>query len=211
VILALFIPTRQPPDYQALMGQADAIVTNEIGDGREEMRHILSTPAMRALDAIHARLESPAARVLRHVEIRSSYAVLPIFALANAGVAFAPGLLDGRAGLVAAILAGLHLGKPRGLFVASFIAVKAGLAVKPPQYGWAQVAGASCLAGIGFTMSLFIANLTFPVAADYAAAKIAIFVASAASAILGVAMLWWFAARETADRGAVAEAGAGSA
>jgi NhaA family Na+:H+ antiporter len=64
--------------------------------------------------------------MLRHVEIRSSYIVLPIFAFANAGVTITPGLLDGRAGLVIAIVAGLVVGKPLGLFAASYATVKAG-------------------------------------------------------------------------------------
>ena len=145
---------------------------------------MLSRGALRAIDAIYDRLESPAARLLRHVEIRSSYIVLPIFAFANAGVTFAPGLLDGRGGLVVAIAAGLLLGKPIGLLAASWLAVKSGLATKPDEYGWNQVLGAGCLAGIGFTMSLFID-----------AAKIAIFIASAVSAFLGVAILFWAAQR----------------
>jgi NhaA family Na+:H+ antiporter len=191
VLLALFIPTRQPPNFQALMSQADAIVTNETQRGPLEMRHLLSAPSLRAIDAIHDRLESPAARMLRHVEIRSSYIVLPIFAFANAGVTITPGLLDGRAGLVIAIVAGLVVGKPLGLFAASYATVKAGWARKPEAYGWGQVLGAGCLAGIGFTMSLFIAGQSYPVAADFDAAKIAIFIASIIAAILGVATLWW--------------------
>ena len=190
VLLALFIPTRPPPDYQTLMAQADAIVANETARGSEEMRHALSSGAMRAVDAIFDRLESPASRLLRHVEIRSSYVVLPIFAFANAGVTFAPGLLDGRGDLVLAIAAGLLVGKPVGLLVASYAAVKIGVAKKPDAYGWAQVAGAGCLAGIGFTMSLFIASQSFPQAADFDAAKVAIYGASALSAILGIAILW---------------------
>jgi NhaA family Na+:H+ antiporter len=68
--------------------------------------------------------------------------------------------------------------------------VKLGLAVKPRDYSWVQVAGAGCLAGIGFTMSLFIAGQTFPVEADFNAAKLAIFAASLLSALFGVALLW---------------------
>jgi NhaA family Na+:H+ antiporter len=158
VLLALFIPTRPPPNYQALMSQADAVVAEETRRGREEMRHTLSNAALRALESIYDRLESPAARLLRHVEIRSSYIVLPIFAFANAGVTIVPGLLDGRGALVSAIVGGLVAGKPLGLFLACYAAVKAGLATKPDAYDWAQVFGAGCLAGIGFTMSLFIAG-----------------------------------------------------
>ena len=199
VLLALFIPTRPPPNYQALMAQADAIVANET-QRSEEMRHVLSTGAMRAIDAIYDRLESPASRLLRHVEIRSSYVVLPIFAFANAGVTFLPGMLDGRSELVVAITAGLLVGKPMGLLLASFAAVKAGLATKPDAYGWIQVLGAGCLSGIGFTMSLFIAGESFPAPVDFDAAKIAIFTASVVSAILGIAVLWWAATKIPSDQ-----------
>ena len=191
VLLALFIPTRPPPNYQALMAQADAIVATETRRGHEEMRHTLSSAALKAIDGIHYRLESPAARLLRHVEIRSSYVVLPIFAFANAGVTIMPGLLDGRGELVLAIIAGLFVGKPVGLFAVSYAAVKLGLATKPDAYRWSQVVGAGCLAGIGFTMSLFIAGQSYPAPPDFDAAKIAIFIASILSAMLGVALLWW--------------------
>jgi NhaA family Na+:H+ antiporter len=200
VILALFIPTRPPPQLPALMAQADAIITHETRRGPEEMRHVLSVPAMRAIDSIHDRLEAPAARLLRHVELRSSYVVLPVFALANAGVVVDPDLLVGRGGLVAAILAGLMLGKPAGLTLAAFVAVKAGWAVKPTEYSWAQVLGAGFLGGIGFTMSLFIANLTFADAGDFSAAKIAIFAASVGSAAVGVLMLWLLGGRSADSR-----------
>lgn len=101
------------------------------------------------------------------------------------------GVLDGRGGLIAAIVAGLMIGKPVGLMFGSYLAVKAGLATKPAQYGWGQILGAGFLGGIGFTMSLFIANLALPSVADFNAAKIAIFVASGASAAVGMAILWW--------------------
>ena len=190
VILALFIPTRPPPNLRALRAQIDAIFGIEAERRGEEMRYALSTPALRSLDAIHDRLESPAARLLRHVEIRSSYVVLPIFALANAGVVFSAGLLDGRGELVFAILAGLALGKPLGIVLASLAAVKLGVAAKPEAYNWPQVTGAGCLAGIGFTMSLFIAGQAFPITEDFGAAKLAVFGASALAAVLGVAILW---------------------
>jgi NhaA family Na+:H+ antiporter len=191
VLLALFIPTRPPPNFAALMAQSDAIIVNETQRGDVEMRHVLSAGALRAIDAIHDRMESPAARLLRFVELRSSYVVLPIFAFASAGVTFVPGLLDGKGGLVLAISAGLLIGKPLGLFAASCAAVKIGLARKPDSYSWGQVLGAGCLAGIGFTMSLFIAGQSYPVASDFDAAKVAIFGTSIAAAILGVAVLWW--------------------
>jgi Na+:H+ antiporter, NhaA family len=64
------------------------------------------------------------------------------------------------------------------------------IAVKPAAYSWRQLCGAGALAGIGFTMSLFIAGKAFPDPADYAAAKIAIFIASLLAGLLGAAILW---------------------
>jgi Na+:H+ antiporter, NhaA family len=205
VVLALFIPTRPPPNLGALMIQANTIVAAEARHGDAVLRHGPSVPALRALDAIHDRLESPADRLLRHAGARSSYVVLPLFALANAGVAVTTDVLAGHQPLMLAIMVGLVIGKPLGLVAASALAVRLGLAVKPDAYSWRQLAGAGALAGIGFTMSLFIAGQAFPAAADFAAAKIAVFAASVLSSIIGVALLWG-AGRAAADNNAATEA-----
>jgi NhaA family Na+:H+ antiporter len=190
VLLALFIPTRPPPNLNALMAQANAILSAETQRGQEVLRHGPSAPALRALDAIHDRLESPADRMLRAIEPWSSFVVLPVFALANAGVALATGVFAGREGLIGAIALGLVVGKPLGFMVVPALAVWTGIAVKPPNYSWRQLLGAGALAGIGFTMSLFIAGQAMPSADDFAAAKIAVFGASILSAVIGVALLW---------------------
>jgi NhaA family Na+:H+ antiporter len=194
VLLALFIPTRPPADLKTLVAQANTILGAEARRTAEVLHAGPSLPAIRALDAIHDRLESPADRLLRNAGARSSYLVLPVFALANAGVALAPGALAGRGELMLAIAAGLALGKPLGLVATSALAVRLGLAVKPDAYSWRQLLGAGCLAGIGFTMSLFIAGQAFADPGDFAAAKIAVFAASVVSALAGVAVLWRAAA-----------------
>lgn len=190
VMLALFIPTRPPANLNALMTQATTIVEAEARRSGEVLKHGPSVPMLRSLDAIFDRLESPADRMLRHVGPRSSYVVLPLFALANAGVLLAMDVVTGHEPLMLAIVVGLVIGKPVGLVLASAIAVWLGVAVKPKEYSWRQLAGAGALAGIGFTMSLFIAGQAFPVASDFAAAKIAVFSASVLSAVIGVAVLW---------------------
>ena len=200
VLLAAFIPTRPPPDFKTLAMQADTILAAEARHGGEQLRQGASVPALRALDAIHDRLESPADRLLRNVGPRSSYVVLPIFALANAGVAITPDVLRSREPLLLAIMLGLVIGKPLGFMVASALAVRAGLAQKPNAYSWRQLAGAGALAGIGFTMSLFISGQAFPVPGDFAAAKIAVFSASIVSALIGVAVLWNAQSQEIAER-----------
>jgi NhaA family Na+:H+ antiporter len=190
VVLALFIPTRPPPDLKALMVQATTIIEAEAERSAEVLRTGPSDVALNALDAIHDRLESPADRMLRAVAPRSSYLVLPLFALANAGVVLGTGALSGRGPLMLAAAAGLCVGKPLGFILATRLAVRLGWAVKPDEYTWRQLAGAGLLAGIGFTMSLFIAGQAFPDPDDFAAAKIAVFAASMMSAVLGTAVLW---------------------
>jgi NhaA family Na+:H+ antiporter len=190
VILALLIPTRPPPNPQVLMQQADAILTAETRRGQEVMRFGPTEPSLQVLDAIHERLESPADRMLRNAAPKSSYIVLPLFALANAGVVLDMSVLSGHAPLMFGTAAALVIGKPLGFIAATALAVRTGIAVKPGAYSWRQLAGAGALAGIGFTMSLFIASQAFNVAANFAAVKIAIFAGSILSAIIGVAVLW---------------------
>jgi NhaA family Na+:H+ antiporter len=191
VILAIVTPTLPPANLRALMAQAEAILQAETRLAKEAvMRHGPSEPALRALDTIHDRIESPADKLLRSMEPWSSYGVLPVFALANAGVILSLRVFETHGSLMLAIILGLVVGKPVGIVLAAWLAVRFGLAVKPEEYSWRQLCGAGVLAGIGFTMSLFIAGEAFPDPADYAAAKIAIFIASLLAGLLGAAILW---------------------
>ncbi len=191
VIIAVLTPTRPPGNLRALLAQAENIVLEETRrSGEAVLRHGPSEPALRALDTIHGRIESPADKLLRNLEPWSSYFVLPIFALANAGVLLSMDVLHGHWSLVAAIVLGLVVGKPVGIFAAAIAAVRLGFAEKPDTYSWRQLAGAGALAGIGFTMSLFIAGQAFPDPTDFAAAKIAVFCASLIAGLAGVAILW---------------------
>ncbi len=189
VILAVLIPTRPPANMKALMAQASMIMHLEDEHMAEPMRPGPSEPARRALEAIHRRIESPADKLLRSVEPWSSYLVLPIFALANADVALSLGVFEGRGRLITAIVVGLVLGKPVGMISAAWLAVRSGVAEKPDAYSWRQLIGAGALGGIGFTMSIFIAGVAFPDQGDYAAAKIAIFLASLTAGALGAILL----------------------
>ena len=190
VILAVLIPTRPPANLRALLAQAAMVIHEEDVHSGEAMRPGPSEPALRTLDTIHSRLESPADKLLRSVEPWSSYVVLPIFALANAGVAWSTDVFQQNGRLMIAITLGLVVGKSIGIVTAAWLAVRSGIAVKPEAYSWRQLIGAGALGGIGFTMSLFIAGLAFPNTADYAAAKIAIFIASLIAAVLGTIILY---------------------
>jgi NhaA family Na+:H+ antiporter len=190
VILAVLIPTRPPANLNALLAQAATVIHLENSHTGEAMRPGPSEPALRTLDAIHARIESPADKLLRSAEPWSSYVVLPIFALANAGVVWSIDVFEGHGSLISAITLGLVLGKPIGIVLAAWLAVRAGVAEKPEAYSWRQLCGAGALGGIGFTMSLFIAGVAFPGQGEYAAAKIAIFLASLIAGGLGMMVLW---------------------
>jgi NhaA family Na+:H+ antiporter len=190
VILAAVTPTRPPPNLDALLAQAQAVIDAEMRlAGEDVLRTGPSEPALRALDAVHDRIESPASKLLRVVEPWSSYLVLPAFALANAGVVWSADVLVGRGQLVTAIVLGLVAGKFAGIFLGALLAVRLGVGVKPATYTWRQLAGAGALAGIGFTMSLFIAGQAFT-GADFAAVKIAIFLASLLAGVIGALILW---------------------
>jgi NhaA family Na+:H+ antiporter len=199
IVVAMVTPTRAPANLAALLAQAEAVIsTDNRANAHKVLRRGPSEPALHALDAIHDRIESPASRLLRSVEPWSSYAVLPVFAFANAGLELAGGALEGRWALAGAVVAGLVAGKPLGMLAAAWIAVRLGLAAKPEAYGWRQLAGAGALAGIGFTMSLYIADKALADAADFAAAKSGIFAASILATLVGTALLWR-RARASAD------------
>lgn len=191
VIIAVLTPTRPPGNLRALLAQAENILLDETKrSGETVLRHGPSEPSLRALDTIFGRIESPADKLLRTLEPWSSYFVLPIFALANAGVMLSMEVIQGHGPLLAAIILGLVVGKPVGIVTAAMAAVRLGFAEKPDTYSWRQLAGAGALAGIGFTMSLFIAGQAFTNPTDFAAAKIAVFAASLIAGVAGVAILW---------------------
>jgi NhaA family Na+:H+ antiporter len=129
---------------------------------------------------------APLDRLEAHLHVWVAFAVMPLFALANAGVA-----LDARAlghPVQLAVAAGLVLGKPLGIVAACFACVRLGLARLPTGVHWRHVVAGGCLGGIGFTMALFIAGLALE-AELLDAAKVGILSGSALAALLGVALL----------------------
>lgn len=119
-----------------------------------------------------------------------NYAIMPIFALANAGVRIEGFHLEQlfQEPVVLGVVLGLFVGKPLGILLFSFVAVKLRLAQLPRGSNWAQIGAVGCFAGIGFTMALFISNLALSGTAFEGEAKIAILIASLLSSALG---LFW--------------------
>ena len=103
------------------------------------------------------------------------FVIMPIFAFANAGVPFQASYLQHP--IAIAVTAGLVVGKPLGILSFSYVAVRIGLAALPEDLNWGMVLGGGALAGIGFTMALFIAGLALPAGSPLDAAKVGVLVA----------------------------------
>jgi NhaA family Na+:H+ antiporter len=134
---------------------------------------------------------SPARSLEHELGFWVSWLVLPLFGLANAGLRFSELSLRSMASdpVVQGIVLALLVGKPVGVVGATWLGTRARLIGLPAQLTWKLMWGAGALCGIGFTMSLFIASLAFPAGSRLAEARAAVFVASAVSALIGVALL----------------------
>ncbi len=117
----------------------------------------------------------------------SAYLVMPVFAFANAGVALTLGALDTSTALAVGL--GLLAGKPLGITAAAWIACRAGMAALPDGVSWPMLHGTAWIAGIGFTMSLFIAGLAFGESPAFDAAQVGIMAGSALAAAVGAVVL----------------------
>jgi NhaA family Na+:H+ antiporter len=125
----------------------------------------------------------------------TSYLIVPLFALANAGVVFQASSLEapGASAVAVGVGLGLVVGKLMGVSGAAWLAVRANVGTLPDGVGWRHIVGVAGLAGIGYTVSLFIADLAFPSPELVDAAKLGILVASVVAALIGAAILRSFA------------------
>jgi len=144
-----------------------------------------------ALEHLCHNSMSPLQRMEHEMNPWVIFGVMPIFALANAGISL--GAADFLASLgqpvTLGVMFGLLLGKPLGILLFSWAAVRLGLCDLPSATTWTQILGIGVLAGIGFTMSLFITNLAFSQPELVNEAKVGIFLASLLAGILGYLLL----------------------
>jgi len=118
--------------------------------------------------------------------------VVPVFAFFNAGIPLSSAVLATLTSSVSiGIILGLFFGKQIGVFAATWLAGRLGLAQLPHSASWRHLYGVALLAGIGFTMSLFIAGLAFSDPATFRSARLSVVAGSLASALFGAAVLWW--------------------
>ena len=192
VLLGLMTPVRPAPARETPLHVVERVV-GDLGGRERRASSELAQPA-RQLRWAQRELLPPVTRVQLALHPWVAYGVMPLFALANAGVSL--GGIDvthpGASGVLLGVLFGLVLGKPVGILAASWLAVKAGWCRLPEGVSWREVTLIGLLAGIGFTMSIFIAMLAFSDPVLLAAAKLGVLLASATAAVLGLA---WAALR----------------
>jgi NhaA family Na+:H+ antiporter len=196
VLLALTIPARVRVRAQAFMAQCIAVLggvdTEEMQPEEQDLQeNDRQQAAAHTLEAIAERMQSPAQRLEHSLAPWAAYLVLPIFALANAGVSLSGdigSMLGTRLSL--GIIVGLVFGKSIGITLFTWLAVKLRIAELPTRVEWPQLFSATWLAGVGFTMSLFIAGSAFEVGPLLDTAKLSILVASVLAGSIGfVAMV----------------------
>ena len=203
VLVALTIPATRRIDeveFSERVGSLLARFRTELSPGQE-----VPTPdqaaAVHSIESACEGVETPLVRLEHGLHGFVAFFVVPVFALANAGV----GLGGGAAALVTdpvalGIALGLVVGKPLGVMALAFAAVKTGVAALPTGVTWRHVLGVSFLTGIGFTMSIFIATLAFGEGALLDSAKLGILAASVVSGVLGAVVLSRTAAAPPAAR-----------
>jgi NhaA family Na+:H+ antiporter len=193
VLLALTIPARQRIDVRAFLARS--------GNALDEIRR--AEDAGEVVEAIAAkghaierlvsdceRVESPMLRFEHALVPWSKHVIMPVFALSNAGVALGSGVTSALVRPISlGIICGLILGKPIGIVAFSWLSTRSGVASLPTGVKWRQILGVGMLGGIGFTMSLFVANLAFGATPTLEIAKVGILAASLVSGIAGACVL----------------------
>lgn len=190
VVLAMTIPTRtrinagqRSREARGLVGQLDRTETGDLvvlaSKGQQE--------ALYGLDRASSAATAPNLTLEHALQPFTAFVVMPVFALANAGVNIGGPISNMNIAL--GVLAGLVIGKPLGITAACFLAVKCRLAELPGDMRWVTLHGAAWLGGIGFTMSLFITMLAFKDAALIESAKLAVLAGSLLAGIIAAVVL----------------------
>ncbi len=209
ILLAATIPARPartPAQFEQRIDELQAAFRanrRSTGTSDNPLSNSRMTSIAEAMEISAATVQSPLQRVEHDLTPWVTFFILPVFALANAGVDLLA--VDWSTALsnrvTIGVLAGLVIGKSVGISLFSWIAVRLGLGRLPTGVRWSHIVGAAWLAGIGFTMSLFIAQLAFATPDLVEEAKLGILLGSAISAAVG--LVWLFYVGSTDARAAV--------
>jgi NhaA family Na+:H+ antiporter len=196
VIVALTIPARSARDTHGFADDAKQLIEEFKNQrARDYLIHLREENQMviRQLESMFRQIEPPLQRLEYVLHPWVIFGIMPIFALANAGVILNSGLLANAAtsNQSLGIMLGLFVGKQVGIFSATYLAVKLGIATLPKSVTMKHVYGGAVLCGIGFTMSLFIAELSFTQQPELLnEAKVSILAGSLLSGLVGTAILY---------------------
>lgn len=197
VVLALTVPARSRIEPAVFEEEARVRLEQFAIATGEDDRPVLSNGGQqRALAAFETAVEDaqPPLAQMRHVlHVPVTFWIMPLFALANAGVALGgdgQGALSLTGPVTLGVAIGLVIGKPLGVLLGTWIATRLGASL-PSGASWSTIAGVACIAGIGFTMSLFVSGLAFNGSALHSQAKLGIVIASVVAGALGAAVVWW--------------------
>jgi len=192
VVLAFFIPAQRAVDEQTFLERAQSILDAFAG----ERPHLGPMPtdvqrdAIQSLEILSEAAEAPLARLEERLHEWVAFAIIPLFAFANAGVAVQAASADFFLNPVTlGVTVGLLLGKPLGILLFSWGTVRSGFGDLPSGVSWRQISGVAALCGVGFTMSLFIGSLAFSLPESLEHAKIGILLGSFLSALAGAVLL----------------------
>ncbi len=192
VVLAMTIPSRTRVHEEEFLAVARGAIDEfdaACQPGETVLTNRAQQEAIEALEHVSEGVQSPLFTMERKLHGAVAFVIMPVFALANAGVSLG-GLLDTLAlPVTLGVVLGLLIGKPLGITLFAWLAVRLGWATLPAQASWRTLHGVSWLGGIGFTMSLFIAGLAFSDASLLDSAKVGILAGSLAAGIVGWAML----------------------
>jgi NhaA family Na+:H+ antiporter len=196
VLVAFSVPAQPRIDVEKFIARGRGLLDQmEYPDDGKE--HILRSEARQvavlALEDACEKVETPLQRFEHTLLPWVRLVIMPVFALANAGVALGTSTAAAVTSPISlGIMLGLVLGKPIGIFCASWLAVRLGLASLPAQVSWRQILGVGALGGIGFTISIFIAGLAFAGQPLLEIAKLGIFAGSLIAGATGFLLLFKF-------------------
>ena len=192
VLVAMAIPSKPKISGKQYFEKLKSLLLGSKFSTSENMSIISSEEAHTLSDVIKStkEAESPSQKLEHILHPFSAFFILPIFALANAGVRIEGSLMELLLHPISlGIIAGLVLGKLLGISLFTHLIVKMNITSLPKGMDFRQVYGASLLAGIGFTMSIFISDLAFSDEESIQIAKVGVFAASILAAVLGMTLL----------------------
>jgi NhaA family Na+:H+ antiporter len=203
VIVSLFVPARGRYDTDNFLQNVKKITEKfeceEQSCGYSILLNQEHLYAVQALELACHDVETPLQRLMHALHPWVAFVILPLFALGNTGLVFRGIVFSEMVSspVILGVIFGLVVGKPIGIMLFSYISVKSGMASLPQQVRWSHILGGAMLGGIGFTMSLFLSELSFsdPHIIDYA--RFAILAGSILSAVFGMSFLGFFTSSDS--------------